>query len=44
MTIGDVNEQEYCFLLVMFMDKGSWIGGIILVMLMNRCISVMLTN
>jgi hypothetical protein len=22
MTIGDVNEQEYCFRLVMFMDRG----------------------
>ncbi len=23
MTIGDVNEQEYCFQLVMFMDRGD---------------------
>ncbi len=28
MTIGDVNEQEYCFRLVMFMDRGYQYGDV----------------
>jgi hypothetical protein len=28
MTIGDVNEQEYCFLLVIFMDRGYQYGDV----------------
>jgi hypothetical protein len=28
MTIGDVNEQEYCFSLVMFMDKVYHFGKV----------------
>jgi hypothetical protein len=28
MTIGDVNEQEYCFQLVMFMDRRYQFGDV----------------
>ncbi len=28
MTIGDVNEQVYCFRLVMFMDRGYHFGDV----------------
>ncbi len=28
MTIGDVNEQEYCFRLVMFMDRRYCFGDV----------------
>jgi hypothetical protein len=28
MTIGDVNQQEYCFLSVMFMDGGYQYGDV----------------
>ncbi len=28
MTIGDVNEQEYCFWLVMFVDRGYQYGDV----------------
>ena len=28
MTIGDVNELECCFRLVMFMDRGYRFGGV----------------
>jgi hypothetical protein len=28
MTIGDVNEQEYHFQLVMFMNRGYWFGDV----------------
>ncbi len=28
MTIGDVNEQEYCFQLVMFMNRGYHFGDV----------------
>jgi hypothetical protein len=28
MTIGDVNEQEYCFWLVMLMDRGYQYGDV----------------
>ncbi len=28
MTIGDVNEQEYQFWLVMFMDRGYCVGDV----------------
>ena len=28
MTIGDVNEQEYCVWLVMFMDRGYQYGDV----------------
>jgi hypothetical protein len=28
MTIGDVNEREYCFQFVMFMDRGYQYGDV----------------
>ncbi len=28
MTIGDDNEQEYCFRLAMFMDRGYCFGDV----------------
>jgi hypothetical protein len=28
MTIGDVDEQAYCFQLVLFMDRGYFFGDV----------------
>ncbi len=39
MTIGDVNEQDCCFQLVMFMDRGFCFGDV-----NEMYISVMLSN